>query len=864
MKKLKIFEGFGAFSLTAAVLLAVFFANGLFPFGWGTVAWCDMNQQLIPLFCDFKDILAGEKSLFLNLANAGGMNFYGVFFFFLSSPFTFLVAFVEKADIPFLMNALIIVKLSIAGFTAAFALKRICENLHFGTTVALGTAYALCGYGMLFYQNIMWLDMMYLFPLVVLGCYRLIEENRNLLLTVTLTISIIFNFYIAFMVFLFVIFFFGIFALFYRNTNRRLYVNLGISGAVSLLASAIVWLPCLLQYTSSARGNSFLEELKQAQFFAPYETTLTVLLCSGIIFSVLILLLPKLNTCQKETKFLGIVFALTALPLIIEPVNIMWHTGSYMSFPARYGFITVFIGLVIAAKEISRLGVTNKSRPLSYSVLILVGLILAFAVLFTLNNTEILSAYVGRLWGNNASLKGELFLCSLFVVAYILIVILAKRGVLATRAAAFALCILVAVEGGCSAQIFMASGRDRLSLYNYQSVISLRDEAKKEGFYRLNTEDKITDANMTGAAGFNSLSHYTSLNDQTYMETAKKLGYSGYWMETGNWGGSILSDALLSVGYTAHRKNGEYSITENPYFLNLGIKCQGEIPQELGDGDRLSILGNAFALMTNSKNPVIKYNYTSLKNCSYFSDNKGYRINNLSAVGEISFVINVTEAQTLYFDAYNGFSTRLTEDINNSFGIYVNGIEICSAYPTQSKNGLVNLGSYKNRTVDITIELYKTCDLASFGVFGIKEDILKSYINSAEALSLTANGREISGEAQKGTYFISLPYKTDYRITLNGEKIEYFKALGGFIGVTLSTEGRLKITFVPKGFYMGLVISLLGLILLILMVCFRKKNFVYGEKLKNIVYGVFLGGWITALLSVYIMPIIVNLSDFKI
>ncbi|MBR2040620.1 MAG: YfhO family protein, partial [Clostridia bacterium] len=67
-----------AFFITAAVLLLSFLKGGLYPFGWGSLSWCDMNQQLIPLFCDFKDILAGEKSLFLNFSNAGGMNFYGV------------------------------------------------------------------------------------------------------------------------------------------------------------------------------------------------------------------------------------------------------------------------------------------------------------------------------------------------------------------------------------------------------------------------------------------------------------------------------------------------------------------------------------------------------------------------------------------------------------------------------------------------------------------------------------------------------------------------------------------------------------------------------------------------------------------
>ena len=50
----------------------------LYPFGDNTVSWCDINQQVIPLLLDFKDILEENGSLFLNMQNAGGMNFWGV------------------------------------------------------------------------------------------------------------------------------------------------------------------------------------------------------------------------------------------------------------------------------------------------------------------------------------------------------------------------------------------------------------------------------------------------------------------------------------------------------------------------------------------------------------------------------------------------------------------------------------------------------------------------------------------------------------------------------------------------------------------------------------------------------------------
>ena len=67
------------------VTLALFKGNGLYPFGTKTLSWCDMDQQVVPLLIDFKDILSGKEGFFFSFKNAGGMNFFGVFFFFLST-----------------------------------------------------------------------------------------------------------------------------------------------------------------------------------------------------------------------------------------------------------------------------------------------------------------------------------------------------------------------------------------------------------------------------------------------------------------------------------------------------------------------------------------------------------------------------------------------------------------------------------------------------------------------------------------------------------------------------------------------------------------------------------------------------------
>ena len=112
-----------------------------------------MNQQVVPLLCEFKDILEGKGSLFLNLQNAGGMNFWGVFLFFISSPFTFLVAFVEKWQMMRFANILVLLKIMLCAGCASVFFDRIFPKLRPFFTVLLSISYAFCGYTMLFYQN---------------------------------------------------------------------------------------------------------------------------------------------------------------------------------------------------------------------------------------------------------------------------------------------------------------------------------------------------------------------------------------------------------------------------------------------------------------------------------------------------------------------------------------------------------------------------------------------------------------------------------------------------------------------------------------------------------------------------------------
>ena len=122
-KRKSRWAGIIAAGLTALLLLAVYAMCGLFPCGSLSLGWGDMKQQIAPLFLQFRNILLGHHGFFLSLAS-GGMDFWGVFFFFLCSPFSLLVVLVQPEQIYRFLNVLVLLKLVTAAYCMGWFLLR--------------------------------------------------------------------------------------------------------------------------------------------------------------------------------------------------------------------------------------------------------------------------------------------------------------------------------------------------------------------------------------------------------------------------------------------------------------------------------------------------------------------------------------------------------------------------------------------------------------------------------------------------------------------------------------------------------------------------------------------------------------------
>ena len=98
-------------------------------------------------------------------------------------------------------------EIGLSGLSFAWYLKKHCTASSIGVGF-FGIFYALSGYMAAYSWNIMWLDCILLFPLIVYGLEELVENGGGILYCLTLGLSILSNYYISIMTCLFLVLYF--------------------------------------------------------------------------------------------------------------------------------------------------------------------------------------------------------------------------------------------------------------------------------------------------------------------------------------------------------------------------------------------------------------------------------------------------------------------------------------------------------------------------------------------------------------------------------------------------------------------------------------------------------------------------------
>ena len=787
-------------ALTLGLYLILFAVFRIFPLGSNSIVWCDMEQQAVPLLVQMRELVRNGESIGYTVLDAGGMQFYGIFFFFLSNPFSLLI-FCTEIPADQLVNLLVICKLALAAGTASLWMRSRVPDLAPEFQVLLGMMYGCSGYGLFYYQNLMWLDIMAMAPLLMLALRRLLRGGSGVPYLLVLCAMMTLCFYLCFMVVLFTLIYTAL-ALRYTvpeeirgKTARRFWL-------MSLLAAALtapVWIPCFLQVMHSARSGGLLEGLSRAYLLNNFGDKLALTGCTALTFGVLPVLWMRGRTVTPSLRRDRILCVLLLTAALVDPVNMMWHTGSYQAFPFRWAMFPILLLLTAAAQalsERSRVPEAEKLR-LRSAVPVLGGFLLPaagyLAALWIFFRADLCS-YAETLW---ISMKNILLLLPLFWVLtslYFAVLLYYHHRGIGRRTAFLLLAALFAGEFTLHFRCYVGAAANPDTLY--ADTMSAAAAVSDDGSLgRVRMAKKYAHANMLGALGAPTLAHYTSMTREDFLYGVKRLGYSSYWMEVPSTGGTLLSDALWNVRYLLGTpgqlpswtetfwSDGRLDAAENSIRFPTALLTDAA-PDEIADlpaGSRIAVQKALAARYCGQENLVTEYAPTAHSGVELTQTAEGGTVctcEDPDAGGEIRYSLFIPDRQALYLDLYSQTGTQLHTPLEGAVRVQVNGRTVCEEYPAQNENGFLYLGEVDASYIVVRLAVQKDFACESFGVFGISADRAAEAVGRAAGTALHYRHGTYTCDvtaAQAGTLILSAAYDEGLTAQIDGTETPVYR-----------------------------------------------------------------------------------------
>ncbi|MBR6717142.1 MAG: YfhO family protein [Oscillospiraceae bacterium] len=877
--------------LSCVIVFAMFLifnaCCGIFPCGGNTIVWCDMEQQAVPLLLQLKQQLCGGMGgdICYSVLDGGGMQFYGVFFFFLSNPLSFLVLL---TDLPAdrLVVLLVMLKLALSAGTAAVWLQTRVQRLPASLTVLLAVMYGCSGYGLFYYQNLMWLDIMAMTPLLLCSIRHLLKKQRALPYCAVLSAMMILCFYLGYMVVLFVLLYTALSVRFTVPEAKRRQTALHFWGAnlFACCLTAFVWLPCLIQVLHSGRSGKLLEDLMHPMLFHHLGDKICVLGATCLGFAALPLLWQTAGQVSLRMQRDRRLFLLLAAAVVLDPINKIWHGGSYQAFPLRWGMFPILLMLTLAAEQLSEDACVSSAGRIIRTrnrLFPLIGILLTGAAAFLIRKfaEPSLHEYTQTLWIGTKQALWMLLWFFIVTSVYACVIISRQQRTLSVRGCSAMLAVLFAMEFSISYHCYFGGAATEDTLY--AQTVSVQNAGQPEDpDARLRLTRKYAHANMLGALGYPTTAHYTSLTRADYLHGMKRFGYSSYWMEVPSTGGTVLSDALWHVRYLlgsymdlppwTERKwtdngfvFGESSMTLPAAFLTDADPAE---IAELPEGSRMSVQARLAETCLGLRDVTVPYAPSGQSALTLTADDAGgaeCTLDPAAKSGEICYSLFVPERQALYFDLYSQTGTALSNPRNGACDIHVNGRLIEADYPQNNKNGLIYLGTYAGEYVKVQITVHKDFACESFGVFGLLldplEDALQKVKGAAVQYQHGARIRIAECDADRAqTLIFSTAYDEGFSAEVNGEPAEVFRVNSCQTAVRVPAgHSIVRLQFHVQGLRTGVLLGIAGLTGAVILFLLRRR---IPERMQqcagNAAWGLLRLSYVLILVLVYALPLI--------
>lgn len=861
--------------ITFLLFIILFIIKGIYPFGNKSLIMGDMAGQITAYYYYLHDSLRSTSSFLVDFTSSNGVNFFGIIAYYLLNPFSLLVLLVERDTIHLFLSVVIALKILVCNISCFYMIKKLFKNMNSLLSVSLALLYGFSAYGLIFFQITAWIDVMYMFPLVVIGLINLFEKDDPKIYIITLTLSLYFNFYLSLMVIIWIFLLSGLFIYIYKKKDlAKKILSLGISTVLSIGSSLVIILPTYKQISISARLSSGFNSLLNSKL-GPITDKISLFIYGPLLFIGLLLLIKDFKKHKKFLSFYIPSMILLLIPIIFEPVNKLLHFGSYASFPYRYGFITSLF-LIIGAgyyfnnlKDI-KINISNKRKIISLLITFISSISIILITIFKLPEFH---EQVNKL-----TLSGNLGLVLILIFMFILIfgsifiIYFINKGF--NKYSRSFISIITIVHIACNLFIFVGLPNIQNNIKNNYNTFNLMYEDKDDyGYFRYKNETDSNHKNSSLVTGIPTMDHFSSLTDRSNQETLKLLGYSSYWTHTHSNGGTIFTDVLLGnkyilsnekeiADYTLIKKYNDYYFHEYNYDISYGYLIDKNIIVDR-DKNTFEIQNDIYNSITGDKDlfkvvDKVKYHNIELKDKNYTIKKDNY----------IEYKVKVKDKSRVYLELLGTLNNGTNIKIFELFNIYVNDELYKENYPTEFDNGLIDFGEYENETIYIKIEFLEDCYLEKLdiGIMNIDKfnNFRDNYIVNYD-IEFNENDINIKIDSdEEKILFIPISNNDSYHLYNNSKELDIINVYDNYIGIKLSKGNNdITITFVPSLLKISSILSIIFIMMIFILIKFNLYDKILKNKLlQRLAKYIYITIYSLIILGIFILPIICFFISF--
>lgn len=843
--KLKMYYGsLVAFFITAAILLVTFILYEMKPFGEKIILWHDLLAQYCPFFTELYDRIVDGESLFYSFRCGLGMPLIGNFFNYLSSPSMIFIFLFGRDNIPTAIAAMIMAKASFSAATFSFYLKKTRGGSGL-LSAGFGILYALSGWFVAYYFNIMWLDAVVFLPLVVLGIEKLINEKSFKLYIASLVLTLITNYYMGFMVCIFSVIYY--FVYYFSNygfkdsfeksgKKRNLFVDRSFSfGIASLLLgclSAVALLPVFLCLKfSSATSDLFPKKAEIYISFFDFFKNLFIdsvpsfsmgfdILPPNMYCGILTLILIPIFFFSKKIKLKEKIIYVALLvffyfSFVLNYLDFIWHGLHFPNdLPARFSFIFCFVLLSMAYRIIAN------ADELSLPKVIASSAIIVALVLLTNHFASVV--------------EEQSFIFTLVFVAIYFVFLLLLRFKKIRETVTFFLFICIIAEVAFSdCGNFQIYTREKTYMQNYSEFSALKnrtEEAESEKFYRQESY-LVTVQNGPACYNYYGVNSFTSMGYEKIAALQNKLGAesnnsNAFYYHTQ----TPVNNMMHAIKYFTSGKepaffekkftDGKFTTYQNKYYLPLFFCVENDVTNwNINNPNPFEVQNDWFRLASGANSPLLPLRFTNISfeglDYARYNAEKGVIEYKKSEGAEKSFatLTFVADADCEAFK-FSEIRERGSYDYIENAGKLKAGEE---------KEIKIALGERFEDTGSASVSAYRVdLDALNEGYSILKQ-------NAAEITEFEEDYIKATVTAPKDCLlYSSIPYDEGWTVRIDGVEIskdDYCSVGNAYLAIKLPKgEHTVEYKFVPQGLIAGVAITSATVIFLAVYAILKKKK----------------------------------------